>query len=70
MYTKQSDKYTLNKQDVFVWGKNTLIFATPALIIFLTQIQTGSTVEEAAIALKTWLLSTAIDLLRKFIAGR
>ena len=65
-----SKKYQLNSADLEKAAKNALIFFAPAAILFLTAIQSGSTVEEASSVLYLWALNTAIDLLRKFVAGK
>lgn len=66
----QSQKFEMNRQDWIRWGKNALIFLTPAILLFLTEIQAGKTPREAILTLQLWVLNTAIDLLRKFIAGK
>ncbi len=65
----QSARFDLNEQDFKKWLNNTLIFLAPAALIYLTAIQTGKSNDEAVIALQVWVLNTAIDLTRKFIAG-
>lgn len=64
-----SQRFTLNKEDIIRWGKNTLIFLAPALIIFLTAIKSGADVKDALFLVYLWGLNVAIDLLRKFVAG-
>jgi hypothetical protein len=64
-----SERFTLNKEDVKKWLKNTAIFFAPALLVFLVAIQSGTTREEALYLVYLWLLNTAIDLTRKFVAG-
>lgn len=67
---KPSNRFELNKADVEKWLKNTAIFAAPAVLIFLTEIQAGKSLDEALVAIKVWVLSTAIDIVRKWIAGK
>jgi len=62
-----SKRFTLNKQDLIKWGKNTLIFLAPALIIFLTAIQAGVPVKEALYSIYLWGLNVLIDILKKFV---
>ena len=50
------------------WGRNAAIFFAPALLLALVAFQDGATVEEAVWLIRLWILNTAIDLLRKFIA--
>lgn len=63
-----SQKYTLNKQDMKKWGMNTLLFATPTLLAFLTALQNGGSMEFALGAAYSALLSSAIDLTKKFVS--
>ena len=63
----KSKKFSLNKEEILKWLKNTLTFLAPALLVFLTVIQSGGTMNEALISLYLWGLNTAIDLLKKFI---
>lgn len=67
---KQSNKFNLNSADIERVAKNALIFFAPAAILFLTAIQAGSSVQDAASVLYLWGLNTAIDLLRKYVAGK
>jgi len=67
---KDSKRFTLNSNDISRVAKNALIFLAPALIIAITTLQTGGTFNEAFVALKVWALSTALDLLRKWQAGK
>ena len=66
----KSERFTLNREDVKKWLKNASIFFAPAALIFLINIQAGKSIKESLIALQVWGLSTMIDLLRKFIAGK
>jgi hypothetical protein len=65
-----SQRFTLNKEDVKKWLKNAAIFFAPALLVFLVAIQAGTPREEALYLVYLWLLNTAIDLTRKFVAGK
>jgi len=62
-----SKRFSLNKEDLLKWGKNTLVFLAPALIIFLTAIQSGVPVKEALYSIYLWGLNVSIDLLKKFV---
>jgi len=62
-----SKRFSLNKEDVLKWAKNTLTFLAPALIIFLTAIQSGVPIKEALYSIYLWGLNVAIDLLKKFV---
>lgn len=65
----QSQRFTLNSQDVEKWFHNAVVFLAPAALLFLLEIKSGKTLEESVISLKLWALNVAIDLLKKFIAG-
>lgn len=65
----KSKRFQLNQADVQKWALNALIFFAPAILVFLGSIQAGNSVEDSAKLLYLWALNTAIDLLRKFIAG-
>lgn len=67
---KPSNRFTLNRADVEKWVKNAATFLAPAALIFLVAIQSGVPLKDALLAVYTWGLSTAIDLLRKYIAGK
>ena len=62
----KSGRWQFNALDFQKWSKNTLIFLSPALLIFLLQIQAGKTLQEAFVALQVWLLGIVIDFLRKW----
>lgn len=65
----QSQRFTLNSTDIKKWLKNTAIFFAPAALIFLLNIQSGMPVRDAIVSLQVWALSTAIDIVRKYIDG-
>jgi len=65
-----SKRFTLNKEDVRKWLKNTAIFLAPAVLVFLVAIQAGTPRDEALYLVYLWLLNTFIDITRKFIAGK
>ena len=67
---KQSPSGELSKQDWKQWGKNTLIFSAPLLILFLTQIQAGVDLKTASSLVLAALINALIDLLRKYQAGK
>lgn len=65
---KGSSRLELDREDMRKIVRNALIFAAPALLVFLSEIQTGRTPDQAFVAFKVWLLNTAVDMLRKFMA--
>ena len=64
-----STRFTLNKEDVMAWAKNSAIFFAPFALVFLLAIQQGSDLKDALNILKLYGLNVLIDLLRKFIGG-
>jgi hypothetical protein len=66
----QSKRFTLNKEDIKKWAKNTLIFLAPVLISFLTAVKSGVDIKDALYLVYLWGLNVVIDLLRKFSAGK
>lgn len=75
----QSDKWHLTKSDVLRWVKNTLIFFSPVVIIYLVSVQTalndGFSWQDFQIttfvlgSIMTWLVSTLLDFFRKLASG-
>lgn len=65
---KTSPKRKLIEADYQKWVKNTLIFLVPALIVFLTALLNGATLQQASVAIYLWLLNSTIDLLKKWVA--
>lgn len=49
-------------------AKNAAIFFAPMALLVLLALQNGSSVEEILWIVRLWLLNTAVDLVRKFIA--
>lgn len=66
----QSKKFQLNKQDIKKWLANTVIFLAPALIVFSTALQSGSTPKQASWILWLWFLNTLVDASKKYIKGK
>lgn len=63
--TVVSPKWRLTAPDWQKFGRDAFIFMIPALIVFLTVLQGGGTIEEAGVAVYTWILSMLINLLQK-----
>jgi hypothetical protein len=61
-------KDSLSKDDWKKWGRNVFIFAIPALLAFLTALQTGNFMFAIG-ALYQVVIASLIDLLRKYSAG-
>lgn len=51
------------------WVSNTVIFAAPFLLIFLTEIQSGVPYKTALFTVYLYALNVVIDWLRKFVAN-
>jgi len=58
-------KAFLTSASFLKWCQNTLLFAAPALIIFLTAVQQGVQVKQALYLVYLWGLNVAIDALKK-----
>lgn len=65
----KSKRFTLNIEEIKKVAKNALIFLTPAIILFLTELGKGNGFSEALPVVYLWLINVAIDLLRKFSQG-
>lgn len=65
-----SKRFTLNKEELLKWLKNAAIFLAPAALVFLISIQAGKGWQESLNVVYLWAINTAIDFLRKFIAGK
>lgn len=65
----QSNKDSLNWNDLRKWGKNSFLFSIPALLAYLTALQSGGSMSFAAGAAYSAILASSIDLLRKYSAG-
>lgn len=63
-----SIRFRLNEDDLIKWAKNTALFSTPALIVFLTTLQSGADYRLAFGALSQALIASTIDILKKFLA--
>lgn len=56
----------LTKEDVLRSAKNALLFASPLLILALTELQAGKSFEDIYKLLLAAVINIVIDLLRKF----
>lgn len=66
---EESRVNTLNRTEALRWLKNTLLFSSPAILAFLTGLQSGD-FRFALGAGYSALLSALIDLVRKFKEGK
>ena len=65
-----SKRFNLNSDESKKIIKNAALFAAPAVLLFLMTLQSGGTFKEAFLAIQVWALNTAIDITRKFVAGK
>jgi len=63
---EKSKKNELIWADIRRWGMNTIIFTSPALIIFLTALANGVPVKDAMFAMYPVMVNALIDILRKY----
>jgi hypothetical protein len=63
-----SKRFDLTMEDAEKWVRNSLIFLAPAMIVFLTAIQSGTPFEEALKVVYLYGLNVTIDLLKKFVS--
>ena len=68
--TETSPKWKLNKEDVNKWLRNAAIFFSLGVVLFLTQLQNGATMEQAINVFYYWFLSALIDLIRKWASEK
>lgn len=61
-------KMMVQEADYKKWLKNTAIFFAPMVLLVLLAIQNEAPVEEIVWIVRLWLLNSAVDLVRKFIA--
>ena len=64
-----SPKFSLDYKDMEKWAMNTIVFLAPALVIFITAIQSGSTLNDAGYVLLLWVVNTVVDLSKKYVQG-
>ena len=67
---KPSGRFTLNQTDIETWLKNAAVFSIPILIVVIPSIigQIPADWKYAAVAI--YALNLALDILRKFVAGK
>lgn len=64
--SNQSQRFTLNKQDLMVWGKMTLAFFAPVIIIFFQALVDGKSVHEALTPAIYSLYASIVYLAKRF----
>ena len=63
-----SKRFELKKEDLSKWGKNALIFATPALLVLLGDAVKIVPVDWKYGAMALYVLNLVVDILRKWIS--
>lgn len=66
----QSKRFTLNRQDLIAWGRQTLIFLAPYLIALMPVFIEKVPKDWEYGVLAVWILNRIWDLLRRYIAGK
>lgn len=61
-----SPRYCLRREDWLEAAKNAFLFTLPASIAFISALQMGFSLKEAAIAYYTHLLSIILDIFKKW----
>lgn len=67
---KPSASGEMNKDDWKKWALNTVIFSIPALLAFLSALQTGGDFKFALGAGYSALIGSIIDFIKKYQAGK
>lgn len=66
---QKSIRWTLNTAEWKVWGRNTLIFLAPVILVFLGELVKAVPKDWQYGALVLYLLNIGIDLFRKWFQG-
>lgn len=66
----QSEKNSLNKEDLQKWGKNFLVFVAPTLTVFFGQLATGVPWKLALPVAGIALWQSLADLFNKYKSGK
>lgn len=64
----KSQRFKLNMDDVKRVARNAAIFFAPMLLMVLVALQQDASLQEVYWIIRLWMLNTAIDLVRKFVA--
>ncbi len=67
---KQSKRFSLSKQDLTAWGKNLLMFTSPALVVLFTLLGNGVPFQKAYPVALLALYGAIADLIKKWKAGK
>jgi len=68
----ESERFTLNREDVSRVFRNALIFAAPALLLLLADVVKAlpEWISGPWLLVALWVVNSVVDLLRKFLQGR
>ena len=68
----QSERFTLNKEDLKRVGRNALLFLAPALLVLFADVVKAlpEWIEGPWLVLVLWLVNTLMDFLRKLLNGK
>lgn len=76
---KQSPSFRLSKTDIIKWGKNTVVFFSPSVLIYLLSVQTALSdgyqpsdfylTQVTFGAISGWFIATCIDFFKKLVQG-
>lgn len=64
-----SKKYSLDEVDIEKWTKNLIIFSTPCLIAFLTELSAGKSISESLPYIYIAFINALLDILKKWQEG-
>ena len=72
MIMAQSERFTLNKEDLKRVGRNALLFLAPALLVLFADVVKAlpEWIEGPWLVLVLWLVNTLMDFLRKLLNGK
>ena len=67
---KPSLRFTLNKADLIAWSKNALVFAGPALLVFIGSVIQAVPADWKYAVITIYVLNRLTDFLRRYLQGK
>lgn len=67
---KVSPQGKVNVEDLKSWGRNALVFSSPALVVFFAQLQMGVSLKQASLLALYVFYGLLVDLFKKFNEGK
>lgn len=64
----KSDRFSLTREDWNKWTRDTILFTGPAVLLFLTALSAGKSLEEAVLILYGAMLNALTNLLKKYLS--